>query len=163
MWKFSCGLNPDTKGLYSVEDDAFIGSYEGGRKEANMILIKERIKDPKAIIKTMVYKTSVMWADDDTSLSFAFTDDVSYRNMYDTTIKIEKIQYIIVFIVFTLSIVMMLTRREKFLKNYIYLIIFLGYFFAHLLIEVQTRYRYFSIPIFFIISAYGIDNLIKDK
>ncbi|MBC5628086.1 glycosyltransferase family 39 protein [Clostridium sp. NSJ-6] len=163
LWKFSCGLNPDTKGLYSVEDDAFIGSYEGGRKEANMILIKERIKDPKAIIKTMVYKTSVMWADDDTSLSFAFTDDVSYRNMYDTTIKIEKIQYIIVFIVFTLSIVMMLTRREKFLKNYIYLIIFLGYFFAHLLIEVQTRYRYFSIPIFFIISAYGIDNLIKDK
>lgn len=163
LWKFSSGLNPDTKGMYSVEDDIFVSEYEGGRKEANIILINERLRNPKELLKTMVYKASVMWAGDDTSLNFAFTDNVMYKGIYDTTLKLEKIQYIIACIVFALSIIMMITRREKFLKSHIYLIIFLGYFLAHLIIEIQPRYRYFSIPIFFIVSAYGIKNLINDK
>ncbi|MBM6839715.1 hypothetical protein H9X77_16255, partial [Clostridium saudiense] len=95
LWKFSCGLNPETRGTYSVDDDAFISSYGNNRKEANMILIKERLANPKELVKTMAYKGAVMWGANDTSLQFAFTENVPYTSLYNVVVKIEKIQYII--------------------------------------------------------------------
>lgn len=163
LWKFSCGLNPETRGTYSVDDDAFISSYGNNRKEANMILIKERLANPKELVKTMAYKGAVMWGANDTSLQFAFTENVPYTSLYNVVVKIEKIQYIIFIMIFTISTIVMIKRREKFIKSHLYLIIFLGYFLAHLLIEIQTRYRYFAIPIFFIISAYGIKYMFPRK
>lgn len=45
--------------------------------------------------------------------------------------------------------------NDKFNYSFLFLIILIGYFLAHLILEVQPRYRYFAIPIFFIMAAYG--------
>ena len=105
-----------------------------------------------------------MWALNDTSLQLAFTDNVDKPELYDITLKLEKIQYIIISIMFMLGIINIIKRKDGFGKNHIYLIIFLGYLLAHLLIEVQPRYRYFALPIFFIISSYSLTGIkIKER
>ena len=102
----------------------------------------------------MAYKYVTMWAVNDTSLQFAFTDNVDKPEVYDFTLKLEKIQYILIIVLFMIGIINIIKRKEGFTNNHIYLIILLGYLLAHLLIEIQPRYRYFALPIFFIIAAY---------
>lgn len=157
LWKFSCGLNPNSKGTYNDEDLVYLNIAELSgktRKEAHMELIKERISNPLQLGVTMAYKYVNMWALNDTSLQFAFTDNVNKPQVYNIVIKIEKIQYMIVTILFMFGIISIIKRKKGFENNHIYLIIFLGYLLAHLLIEVQPRYRYMSLPILFIISSY---------
>ena len=99
-----------------------------------------------------------MWALNDTSLKLSFTENVDKPMLYDISLKLEKIQYIIITVMFMLGIINIIKRKDGFNNNHIYLIIFLGYVLAHLLIEVQTRYRYFALPIFFIIASYSISE-----
>lgn len=167
LWKFVCGFNHDTKGTYSEEDSNYLGQFGGIGKErerAEINLIKERLSQPKKLTLTLAYKYTVMWALNDTSLQLAFTDNVDKPELYDITLKLEKIQYIIIAIMFMFGIINIIKRKEGFSKNHIYLIIFLGYLLAHLLIEVQPRYRYFALPIFFIISSYSLVGIkIKER
>lgn len=167
LWKFVCGFNHDTKGTYSAEDSDYLDHFGGigeKRQKAEIDLIKERLAQPKRLTITLAYKYAVMWALNDTSLQLVFTDNVDKPVLYDITLKLEKIQYIIIAVMFMLGIINIIKRKEGFSRNHIYLIIFLGYLLAHLLIEVQPRYRYFALPIFFIISSYSLTgSKIKGK
>ncbi|MBU3135385.1 glycosyltransferase family 39 protein [Clostridium gasigenes] len=165
LWKFVCGLNPDTKGAYSEDDDIYLSGYgtREGRTKAELGLIKERLSNPKALVKTMSYKTAIMWGANDTSMNLSLTDEVQNNKYLDILIKIEKIQYMILMIMFLGSIIITIRRKDGFKNTHLYLIIFIGYFLAHLLIEVQPRYRYFAIPIIFIIQAEFLEMLFKDR
>ena len=55
----------------------------------------------------------------------------------------------------TLGLGNIIKEKDKFNYSFLFLIILIGYFLAHLILEVQPRYRYFAIPIFFIMAAYG--------
>lgn len=161
LWKFSCGLNPNSKGTYNDEDLEYLYNAEisgVSRNEAHMTLIKERLSMPNQLVITMAYKYVNMWALNDTSLQLSFTDNVDKPIIYDIAIKLEKIQYIIIVVLYMIGIFKIIKNKEGFSKNHIYLIIFLGYLLVHLLIEVQTRYRYFTLPIFFIIASYSISE-----
>lgn len=154
LWKFVCGLNPDSKGTYSEADDIYLsGVGKDGRKEAELGLIKERLSDPKALIKTMSYKTAVMWGSNDTSMNLAITNKDQNDKYINIIMKLEKIQYIFIMLMFLGSMIMEIKRNRGFQKKHLYIIIFLGYFLAHLLIEVQPRYRYFAIPMILIIQS----------
>ncbi|MBU3104989.1 hypothetical protein [Clostridium gasigenes] len=165
LWKFVCGLNPDTKGSYSEDDDIYLSGYgtREGRTKAELGLIKDRLSNPKALVKTMSYKTAIMWGANDTSMNLSLTDEVQNNKYLDILIKIEKIQYMILMIMFLGSIIITIRRKDGFKNTHLYLIIFIGYFLAHLLIEVQPRYRYFAIPIIFIIQAEFLEMLFKDR
>ena len=161
LWKFVCGFNHDTKGTYSAEDSDYLGQFGGigsERQKAELELIKERLSQPKKLAITLAYKYTIMWALNDTSLQLSFTENVDKPMLYDISLKLEKIQYIIITVMFMLGIINIIKRKDGFNNNHIYLIIFLGYVLAHLLIEVQTRYRYFALPIFFIIASYSISE-----
>ena len=160
LWKFVCGFNHDTKGTYSAEDSDYLDQFGGigpEREKGELELIKERLSQPKKLAITLAYKYTIMWALNDTSLQLSFTENVDKPMLYDISLKLEKIQYIIT-VMFMLGIINIIKRKDGFNNNHIYLIIFLGYVLAHLLIEVQTRYRYFALPIFFIIASYSISE-----
>ena len=161
LWKFVCGFNHDTKGTYSAEDSDYLDQFGGigpERQKAELELIKERLSQPKKLAITLAYKYTIMWALNDTSLQLSFTENVDKPMLYDISLKLEKIQYIIITVMFMLGIINIIKKKDGFNNNHIYLIIFLGYVLAHLLIEVQTRYRYFALPIFFIIASYSISE-----
>ena len=167
LWKFSCGLNPNSKGTYNDEDLEYLYNAElsgVSRNEAHMTLIRERLSNPSQLVITMAYKYVNMWALNDTSLQLSFTDNVDKPIIYDMTIKLEKIQYIIIVVLYMIGIFKIIRNKEGFSNNHIYLIIFLGYLLVHLLIEVQPRYRYFALPILFIIASYSIsEKKLKNK
>ena len=71
-----------------------------------------------------------MWALNDTSLQLAFTDNVDKPELYDITLKLEKIQYIIIAIMFMFGIINIIKRKEGFSKNHIYLIFLFGFVFV---------------------------------
>ena len=129
-----------------------------------MTLIRERLSNPSQLVITMAYKYVNMWALNDTSLQLSFTENIDKPMIYDISLKLEKIQYITITVMFMLGIINIIKRKDGFNNNHIYLIIFLGYVLVHLLIEVQPRYRYFSLPIFFIIASYSIsEKRLKNK
>lgn len=167
LWKFSCGLNPNSKGTYNDEDLNYLYNAQlsgVSRNEAHMTLIKERLSNQSQLVITMAYKYVNMWALNDTSLQLSFTDNVDKPIIYDMTIKLEKIQYIIIVVLYMIGIFEIIRNKEGFSNNHIYLIIFLGYLLAHLLIEVQPRYRYFALPILFIIASYSLsEKKLKNK
>lgn len=159
LWKLVCGLNHDTKGTYSEEDWEYLDGFGGlgkQREKAEIELIKNRLTEYKRLPITFAYKYVVMWGGNDTSLQLSFTDNIDNSTLYNIVLKLEKIQYIVISVMFMIGIINIIKRKEGFGKNHIYLIIFLGYLLAHLLIEVQPRYRYFALPIFFIISSYSL-------
>lgn len=98
-------------------------------------------------------------------MNLSLTDEVQNNKYLDILTKTEKIQYMILIILFFGGLIVTIRRKEEFKNNHIYLMIFIRYFLAHLLIEVQRRYRYFAMPIFFIIQAeiLGILINIRDK
>lgn len=163
LWKFVSGINPETKGTYSEADDIYLSGYSMGeeRTTAELGLIKERLSNPKDLIKTMAYKVVVMWGTNDTSMNLSFTDEFQNDRYMDIFIKMEKIQYMILMIMFLGSSIIIIKKKEGFKEYYLYLIIFIGYFLAHLLIEVQPRYRYFSMPIFFIMQVQVLELLLN--
>lgn len=87
----------------------------------------------------MASKTVPMWASNDTSISFAFSDNIDNTNLYNAL----------------LGVINIIKEKDKFNYSFLFLIILIGYFLAHLILEVKPRYRYFAIPIFFIMAAYG--------
>ena len=167
LWKFVCGLNHDTKGTYSAEDSDYLDQFGGigpEREKGELELIKERLYQPKKLAITLAYKYTIMWALNDTSLQLSFTENIDKPMLYDISLKLEKMQYITITVMFMLGIINIIKRKDGFNNNHIYLIIFLGYVLAHLLIEVQPRYRYFALPIFFIIASYSIsEKKLKNK
>ena len=154
LWKITCGLNPDTKGTYSHDDLVFLSQFED-RNEGHKTLITTRLDNPVSLLVTMASKTVPMWASNDTSISFAFSDNIDNTNLYNALLKLEKIQYIIIITFALLGVINMIREKSKFNYSFLFLIILIGYFLAHLILEVQPRYRYFAIPIFFIMAAYG--------
>ena len=162
LWKFTCGINPETNGTYSENDLIFLGQFED-RNEGHKILLTERLTNPVSLTKTVLLKNVPMWASNDTSISFAFTENVNKNNLYEALVKLEKIQYIFFITMAFLSIIYLRKSKYLFSDYYLFLIIFIGYFLAHLMIEVQPRYRYFAIPSILIISSYSFSKLIKAR
>ena len=125
------------------------------RNEGHKTLLSARLNNPVSLLVTMASKTVPMWASNDTSISFAFSDNIDNNNLYNALLKLEKIQYIIIITFALLGVINIIKEKDKFNYSFLFLIILIGYFLAHLILEVQPRYRYFSIPIFFIMAAYG--------
>ena len=109
------------------------------RNEGHKTLLSARLNNPVSLLVTMASKTVPMWASNDTSIGFAFSDNIDNTNLYNAL----------------LGVINIIKEKDKFNYSFLFLIILIGYFLAHLILEVQPRYRYFAIPIFFIMAAYG--------
>lgn len=109
------------------------------RNEGHKTLLSARLNNPVSLLVTMASKTVPMWASNDTSISFAFSDNIDNTNLYNAL----------------LGVINIIKEKDKFNYSFLFLIILIGYFLAHLILEVKPRYRYFAIPIFFIMAAYG--------
>ncbi|MBU3107427.1 hypothetical protein [Clostridium gasigenes] len=62
----------------------------------------------------MSYKTAIMWGTNYTSMNLSLTDEVQNNKYLDILIKIEKIQYMILMIMFLGSIIIKIRRKDGF-------------------------------------------------
>ena len=163
LWKVVTGLNYDTVGSYSLEDDELLyGLPLEDKKEIVVKLIKERISNPKELAILIGKKFLIFWGGNDNLLEAIYTNADQYESYNNISMSLEKLQYTIITIFMAIG-AYSLYRKKKFSNSYVFLIIFIGYVLAHFIIEIQARYRYFIIPSMIIISSYGIEKLIKNN
>ncbi|MGG0277006.1 ArnT family glycosyltransferase [Bacillus rhizoplanae] len=157
LWKFVVGLNHETTGLYSTSDAEQIMSLEIGeeRKKLEMRLIKERIADKEKLFTLFGDKFSYMWGGLD-SAGYWSLNQLNKKELADTAMEYEKYIYIATMLFGMIGLLYLLFTKQKNLQYTLFLLLVIGYISIHFLIEIQTRYRYFIIPSFFIIQSYGI-------
>ncbi|WP_054199974.1 hypothetical protein [Clostridium baratii] len=105
-------------------------------------------------------KFKYMWSGNDWG-SIGFS--LNYENVSDgfrnILLRIEKIEFMAIITLMSLSLIFTIFRRVPFNNYYLFMIIFIGYVLVHLIVEVQTRYRYFIIPCMVILTVEALSQL----
>lgn len=174
-WKLVLGLNPLTGGEYSDENIEILEIEEDAlRKEAYRNVIMESFSQSgKSVISFLYEKTEKMWGSyesmywslRDLDLSHIITSllpNITVKRAITITILFDKAIYLGVHMLALSGAALLIKGRgEK--RSYfdlLYLIWGANYF-AYLIIEIQTRYRYFIMPILFILSAVFIEHILS--
>ncbi|MFL6558039.1 MAG: hypothetical protein ACJ8MO_18225, partial [Bacillus sp. (in: firmicutes)] len=159
LWKFVTGLNYETKGIFSDEDADYLSQFKLGdeRNKAAKELINERIADKPKLLTLFKEKFIYMWTERDGSLIWGLRSKVhDYSILHETLTMFERLMYIsMVFFIFISTLKITFDRKME-PHYFLFLLLITGYFAIHLLIEIQTRYRYFIIPSFTILQSYGV-------
>lgn len=163
LWKFVVGLNHETKGGYSHEDAGHIMSLEIGEERTleEKKIIKERLADKDKVISLFEEKFALMWGDTDSSPSWSlYTPNFEIldgmQDLKENAILYERYMYTAAMFFGIIAILYLIVTKQDNLHYTLFLLLIVGYVLIHLLIEYQTRYRYFIIPSFSIIQSYGI-------
>ena len=163
-WKFVVGLNDKHGGLWNSEDGDLVNRYPLGEKrdDYEKQLILDRLKDKEKVINLFNKKFRYMWTKNDFgSLSFSLNYKGASKHLMKLLLKIEKVQFIIIVSLAFLSVIISVFKRIKFGYYHLFMIILIGYVLSHLILEVQTRYRYFIIPTLVILSIEAISSMNK--
>lgn len=157
LWKFVVGFNHETQGTYSNSDADRIMRLSIGeeRKSEEMKLIQERMTDKEKLFKLFAHKFIYMWGGIDASGDWSL-GRLDKKELQDRAMEYERYIYITTMLFGMIALIYLFITKQKNLQYRLFLLLIIGYVFVHFLIEIQTRYRYFIIPSFFIIQSYGI-------
>lgn len=165
-WKFVVGLNTKHSGLWNSEDGDLVNRYPLGEKrdEYEKKIILDRLKDKKEVLNLFKKKFRYMWTKNDFgSLAFSLNYEGASKYLMKLLLKIEKVQFIIIVSLAFLSVIISVFKRVKFGYYHLFMIILIGYVLSHLIVEVQTRYRYFIIPTLVILSMGALSFISKNE
>lgn len=162
LWKFVLGFNGDSCGYYDSNDEVYIND-----KEKELEIIKERL-NPSNVGRLVLCKTNKMWLSNKIDVK-----DSSYDKAYyigNIKIKFNDLadvvsltnHYIFLFVI-AMMILGVFRNRKDIINNesLFFLIMVVVAYFVFLLIEIQPRYLYLIHPSIFILSAYGIEEILK--
>ncbi|APT18304.1 MULTISPECIES: glycosyltransferase family 39 protein [Amylolactobacillus] len=173
MWKFVTGLNSESRGHYSTEALAELNKEPIGvkRDALGKRIIKSELKNGN-VLKLFLVKYKSMWSDNDSSMRWSANNPNVQVNVTTLNGKLvirrielaQKIQWIFIFMLLVIALVMMFKSADIMLNknSFVMLLIILifGYIAVHLLIEIQTRYRFFIIPFIISMGAIGLSSLL---
>ncbi|MGZ0877470.1 glycosyltransferase family 39 protein [Priestia megaterium] len=154
LWKFVLGLNHESVGSYSQEDVNSVMSKPVGeeREKVEKALISERIEDKSQLLALFAQKFYVMWGDKDASISWSLSE---YEGAQHTFIILERLVYIFSMLCGLIGLIYLTIKKQYDFPYSLFLLLIIGYVVVHLLIEIQTRYRYFLMPSIMVFQAFG--------
>ncbi|TKH33107.1 hypothetical protein C1I59_21965 [Paenibacillus polymyxa] len=157
LWKFVTGLNAETVGMYSSSDSELLGKYPLGnvRNEKSLEVIKERLLNNHHLFLLFSKKYSLMWGEEDTALYWSL-NQLNEKKVNLILSNIDRIIYMSSFVFAIIASIFIILRKNIKLDIMLVQFFVIGYILIHLIIEVQTRYRYEIIPSFTILEAIGI-------
>lgn len=148
-WKFVCGLNYESNGMYT-ETDAII--YSGNKKLAK----EETINRAKKISKLPLLfakKTKILLINSDLSWSVGHVKNNNIKNIFNIINQI----FIYIFILLSLiSLPRLLKLDNTYLLCFLIVLTYIG---IYMLIEVMPRYAYSIQPFIAILGTYGLDDI----
>lgn len=162
-WKFVVGLNASTNGAYSNEDAKILNEHPVGEElyRVEKDVIRERVSNKFELAKLMVRKFNIMWTHNDSTIQFVSPGtELAAKEMY-YIVGLEKIQFTLILFLVCLTIFLALNSKQDDFGLLIIMILISANFAVYLLVEIQTRYRYFIMPAFFIFSGFGLTKLIE--
>ncbi len=165
LWKFVVGLNYKTTGQFSYEDqnNIFIIQDSEKRNEAARAAIKERLSiSPKQMSIFLIKKQWIMWGGMDTLrwTFYVYKDGKlvlpeGFERLENRMLKTEKMYYFSVLLLLLIGLIHVLKKKNCNTTTLYLSLLLLAYYFAHILIEVQVRYRYFAMIAVFILLSHG--------
>lgn len=169
LWKFVVGFNYDTKGQFSYEDVNKIFNIQdlNQRNTVSKQVIRERLSiEPQKLVNLLHTKQIAMWAGFDT-LRWEFYQQIDGKllpskeleKIEPVILRIEKVYYIFVFVLMVLGLSKVFANKRVQSEVTLLSILLLCFFGAHVLIEIQVRYRYFAVILVFILAAKGSELL----
>ena len=172
-WKFVLGLNEASGGRYSAADAATVFGSGAADHQAARALIKERLSIPlPRLMNLMAHKIYLMWGGfEDTS--WALTDraiqllnDRGIGEMVEQgaewLCRLASGCYLAITLSVAWGALPRLRAPKKSAANGAYTVVLLtalAYFAAHLLIEIQVRYRSTMTLLLILLTAPGVDAL----
>lgn len=116
-------------------------------------IIKERIQDKPKLVNLMFNKSKKMWTARDDALMWGMADNVKL------SLKIKNwlnaVQFLFYIFIVANALLAVFKWRETWTDGYLLKLMIIGYFMVHLLIEIQSRYRFFIVPAFIMLAAVG--------
>ncbi|HEY5585388.1 MAG TPA: hypothetical protein VIK78_12990 [Ruminiclostridium sp.] len=172
LWKFVIGFNNDSKGQFSYEDQDKIFYIQDStqRNNVSMQVIKERLSIGLPKLASLInIKQRIMWAELDT-LRWEFYQKIDdkmilpqgFEKIEFGILRIEKVYYLLVFILMILGLCRVFLNKRVKPEVLLLSMLLLCYFGVHILIEVQTRYRYFAVILMFVLAAKGSELLFNN-
>ncbi|WP_158606474.1 ArnT family glycosyltransferase [Paenibacillus ginsengarvi] len=160
-WKFVIGLNPATNGGWSYDDTVYVTQFPLGeeRNRAELELLKERLEDKRQVAALFVSKTKTMWGAEDSAPMWSMADE-NRPVLYHRLVQAERIEYVLMAL-FGLIAMAALAYRGGTAQAGLYTLLLLGYAALHVVIEVQTRYRFDIFPCIFVLQSYGAALLLN--
>ncbi|MBD3108430.1 glycosyltransferase family 39 protein [Bacillus sp. AGMB 02131] len=164
-WKFVLGFNHETNGGYSVSDAELIMSLPLGeeRDEISKQIIMERLEDKSQLSRLFVNKFGAMWGGNDASIYWSLGEvdsntifNIDRHELMNLLNKTDQVVYVLIIFFSLIGFVFLLIEKQKEYPYSLYILLIVGYILVHLLIEIQTRYRYFIIPAFILFAGYGL-------
>lgn len=155
-WKFMIGLNPQTNGGWSYEDTVYAERFPIGeeRDRVELALLKERLRDKGQVAALFGRKLQAMWGADDSAPMWSIPKQ-DRPQLQMRLVQAERIEYVLMAL-FGLLAALAMARRGASAEMSLFLLLLLGYAALHLVIEVQTRYRFDIFPCVFVLAGCGL-------
>lgn len=162
LWKFVLGFNGDSCGYYDSNDEVYLND-----KDKELEVIKERL-NPSNVGRLVLCKTDRMWLSNKIDVKDSSYDKVYYIGnikikFNDLANVVSLTNHYIFLFVMVMMILGVFRNRKDIINNesLFFLIMVVVAYFVFLLIEIQPRYLYLIHPSIFILSAYGIEEILK--
>lgn len=154
-WKFMIGLNPDTNGGWSYDDTVYVLQFPQGeeRNRAELELLKQRLADKRQVGELFLSKAKSMWGAEDSAPMWSIPEQ-NRPDLQKKLIQAERVQYVMMAFFGLISVIVMAYRGGN-AEASMFLLLLLGYAALHIVIEVQTRYRFDIFPCVFILKSLG--------
>lgn len=153
-WKFAVGLNYNSNGSWNLKDQDYVSKFKLGteRNKAELSLVKERLQNKQQVVKLFINKFVTFWGAPDDSTYWSL-ENLNKANLQNQLMKYERLMYIAACLLAIGTIALYKKKNEAFPLLYILLG---GYAAIHMIVEIQTRYRFDILPVLFILVGYGV-------
>ncbi|WP_409343550.1 ArnT family glycosyltransferase [Paenibacillus sp. MBLB4367] len=156
-WKFMVGLNQETTGGWSYDDDQYVIKYALGeeRNAAELALLKERMADKGQVVSLFADKFAFLWGREDSAPTWSMWE-IERPYLKEQLIKGERVLMFFLLASGLIAMAALLFAKTGETKAQLFLLLLLGYASLHIVIEIQTRYRFDIMPCVFILQSYGV-------
>ncbi len=176
MWKFVVGLNQDSSGSWNRSDyEAYLSLPTQEAHEAMTEAVKDRLAvGPVKLAGLAWRKSAVMWAgNEDLYWGFGHLDQdapainfpvtLSWNSMQLLLGSLDKGIYLLAFGLSLAGLFLRLWAPERCGRSLPLVLLLCGYYAVHLIVEVQSRYRYFLMPCVFLLAGIAVSWLLPKK
>lgn len=172
-WKFLVGLNQDSNGSWNQADyETYQVEPFDQSERAMQAKIQERLAvGPVDLGKLAVRKSAVMWGDyEDFYWGFSSKDSegpaigpVTWGQLQLLAVRLDKGIYLLVLALCLCALALRVRRGSGGGTPLLLTVLFCGYYAVHLIIEIQSRYRYFIMPALFLLAGLALEGLVERR
>ena len=153
LWKFYCGLNYETNGIYNVDDDnRFFNS-----DDKNKLLIDRITNNPLKLPVLFLKKEVILWTQTNYDLRISNNFNETFYNLL---LLFNQGFLNLVLLLFVISLYPR-KNSETDDKSLLIKILIGVYYFVYMFIEISPRYAYILDIFIFLIIGLGIDRVVN--